>query len=226
MNFVNKYTVVFLCVVLSGCSGMIRSVGQDRVQSIRKVAVASQLGNTFVGSLTGTMVFGNKNYKVDASAWQVDRAIVDSAIETIKWDKNKSAVALQSNGKLPELLQEARKQGADTLFLVTPAGYSNQPDFPPGYGFHRRTFLGMDKSCVYSLFVTTAYDVKSENEIGISWSFVKSHASIPCEATAGVVWKDDFAKYTAEEKELIRKATIASVTANIRTSVKGLGLNP
>ncbi|MCZ8014346.1 MAG: hypothetical protein O9274_01495 [Limnobacter sp.] len=223
MNFVSKYTVVFLCIVLSGCAGMIRSVDQEQVESIRKVAVVSQLGNTFIGSLTATTVFGNKGYKVDASGWQVDRAITAAAVEAIQRG-GRSALSLQSNAKLPELLKEATNNGADTLFLVTPAGYSNQPDFPPGYGFHRRVFLGIDRACIYSLFVTVAYDVKSGREIGQSWSFPKSEGAIPCEATAGIAWKDDFARYTKDERELIRKATIASVTTNIQTSVTGLGL--
>lgn len=227
MNSVSRYfAIISFCLVMSGCAsrGVIKSVDTEGIQSIRKVAVASQLGTTFTGSLTATTVFGNSNYKTDVSEWHVDRTAVEVIIEAIQQGGQRSTMALPSkNAKLPELLQAARVGGADTLLLVQQTGYSNQPDFRPGYGFYRRTLFGMDKSCIYSLFVTGAYDVKSGREIGLAWSFPRG-GSIPCNSTSGLAWKDDFMKYTPQEKELIRKAVITSVTNNVRTSLKALGL--
>lgn len=226
MNLVCKYlAIISFGLVMSGCTGMVRSVDKGDIQSVRKVVVVSQLGNTFVGSLTATTVFGNSSYKVNVNDWQVDQKLAASAVDAINQGGKITASMLASNAKLPELLQAAAAQNADTLLLVQLIGYSNQPEFQPGYGFHRRKLFNIDRSCIYSLFWTTAYDVKSGREKGIAWSFPKSE-SIPCEHTTDPVWKDSFAKYSSEEKELIRKAVIASVTTNVRTSLKGLGLLP
>lgn len=221
-----KYLVIFsVSFVMLGCTGMVRSVDKGEIQSVRKVVVVSQLGNTFIGSLTATTVFGNSSYKVDVNDWQVDQKTAASAADAINAGGKMTAAALVSNAKLPQLLQAAAAQNADTLLLVELAGYSNEPHFRPGYGFHRRQVFNFDKACVYSLFVTKAYNVKSGKEMGIAWSF-PGWESIPCESANNLVWKDSFAKYSTEEKELIRKAVIASTTTNVRTSLKGLGLLP
>jgi hypothetical protein len=217
--------IISLAFVISGCTSMIRSIGEADIQSVRKVVVVSQLGNTFTGSLTATTVFGNSSYKVDVSDWQVDQKLVASAVDVINQGVKITASALVSNASVKELLQAAAAQNADTLLLVQLAGNSNQPEFRPGYGFHRRKLFNIDRSCIYSLFVTAAYDVKSGNNIGIAWSFPKWE-SIPCQQNTDLVWKDSFTKYSPEEKELIRKAVIASVTNNVKTSLKGLGLVP
>lgn len=226
MNLVSRlFVVATLSFALAGCTGMIRQVDEADIQSVRKVVVVSQLGDTFNGSLTATTVFGNSSYKVNVSDWQVDEKLAESAVEAINQGGKLNASMLTSSAKLPELLKAAAARNADTLLLVTLAGNSNQPDFRPGYGFYRRTLFAMDRSCIYSLFVTTAYNVKSGKEMGIAWSFPKWE-SIPCNQATDLVWKDSFEKYSADEKELIRKAVITSVTTNARTSLQGLGLLP
>lgn len=55
------------------------NVDQDDIQAVRKVVVVSQLGDTFVGSLTATTVFGNSSYEVNVSRWQVDQKLAASA---------------------------------------------------------------------------------------------------------------------------------------------------
>lgn len=219
------FAITILGFALAGCTGMIRQVDQGDIQAVRKAVVVSQLGDTFIGSHTSTTVFGNSSYKLDVSDWQVDQKLAASAVDAINQGGKINASMMESSAKLPELLKAAAARNADTLLLVTPTGNSNQPEFRPGYGFHRRTLFTMDRSCIYSLFVTTAYNVKSGKEIGIAWSFPKWE-SIPCEQATDPVWKDSFAKFSANEKELIRKAVITSVTTNARTSLKGLGLLP
>lgn len=226
MNIVSRlFLVATLGFALAGCTGMIRQVDQANIESVRKVLFVSQLGDTFIGSLTATTVFGNSSYKVDVGDWQVDEKLAASAVDAINQSEKLNASMLASSAKLPELLKVAAARNADTLLVVTPAGNSNQPEFWPGYGFSRRTLFMMDRSCIYSLFVTTAYNVKSGKEMGIAWSFPRWE-SIPCDQATNLVWKDSFEKYSVNEKELIRKAVITSVTKNARTSLQGLGLLP
>lgn len=226
MNLVSRlFAITILAFSLAGCTGMIRQVDQGDIQSVRKAVVVSQLGDTFFGSHTATTVFGNSSYKVDVSDWQVDEKLAASAVDAINESGKINASMLVSNAQLPELLKAAAARNADTLLLVTLAGYSNQPEFRPGYGFHRRTLFAIDRSCIYSLFVTTAYNVKSGKEMGIAWSFPKWE-SIPCEQATNPAWKQSYAEFSADEKELIRKAVISSVATNVRTSLRGLGLLP
>jgi hypothetical protein len=62
MNFGCKYlAVISFGLIMSGCTGMVRSVDKGDIQSVRKVVVVFQLGNTFVESLTATTVFGSSS---------------------------------------------------------------------------------------------------------------------------------------------------------------------
>ena len=84
MNIVSRlFLVATLGLALAGCTGMIRQVDQANIESVRKVVVVSQLGDTFIGSLTATTVFGNSSYKVDVGDWQVDEKLAASAVDAI-----------------------------------------------------------------------------------------------------------------------------------------------
>ncbi len=230
MNRPSQYALIAaIGLSLSACAGLgLRGGIQPSAKdSIRTIAVASAMGDTFNGSHVATTVFGNSKYTVDVSDWRVDETLTATAVTTLQRGGKWNAVALPParDTDLGKALAAARAAGADTLLLAAPARYDNQPDFPPGYGFHRRTFMGIDRPCIFSLFTIKAYKVSSGQALGWEWSFPTS-TGIPCSEAADVTWKESFPQYTPQEKESIRRAIETSVRTNVGTSLKGLGLTP
>lgn len=224
------FLVVSAGAILVACAGYgVRGpVPTKAREKVHSIAVASTLGNTFRGSFSGTTVFTNKEYEADVRDWEVDKMLAQAAVAILSRNGNVTAQSLSpSPGSSRDALIGAAKQlGADTLLVATPTTYDNQSDFPAGYGYHRKVFLGVDRPCVYSLFIVTAYNVESGRPLGLEWSFPIS-TGIPCYGGAGQIpWKDDFSMFTPAEKERLRQAVLASVAVNVGTSLKGLGLAP
>ncbi len=116
-----------------------------------------------------------------------------------------------------EVVNLAKKQGADILILVQPVHYDNAPFHKPGYGFFERTFLGSSWRCVYSLFIVYAFSTDSGKKIGWEWG-------LPClSGDKELEWKDSFDKYSEKEIQQLRRRTEESVKFNVMNALTVLG---
>jgi hypothetical protein len=207
-------SLAFTALTSCALPGKIKST---EMNAVRKIAVVSELGNTFKGSFTATTIIGNKNFKADVSDWQVDAVLVETAISTLQ-RTGRTAFALPASDVKPDIqqqLESARVNGADSLILVSPSRYDNQADFPEGYGLHRRKIFHIDKTCVYSLFTVKIYNTTTGKPIGWTWSFPVSHGTISCTEGADIVWKDDFSKFTVEERKNLRRSILTSAPSKL-----------
>lgn len=225
--------IVLACLVLTACSGMRGALTKKDLESSKNVAVASLLGENFNGIHIGTTVFNNVVYEAPVPGWNIDGYAEELVINKLNKAGLRTASALEHDDGLYERLKQnwsfvsgfdysefielAKSQGADTLILVQPIRYDNQPFHEPGYGFYERSFLSMSRSCVYSLFVVTAFSTDTGRRLGWEWGF-------PCESGEyELQWKESFDQYSEKEMKLLREKVENSVKENIWIALVTLG---
>lgn len=233
MNYKKAIAIVLASLLLTACSGMRGGLTKNELDSSKNIAVVSLLGPNFNGVHIGTTVFNNVVYEEAVPEWNIDGFAEELIISQLNQSNLRSAVALQHDPNIKERLKEtwsflngydykeliesAKSQGADTLILVQPIRYDNKPFHEPGYGFYERSFLGNTQSCVYSLFIMTAFSTSNGQELGWEWGF-------PCETGEfEVKWKDSFDQYTKEETRLLRLKVENSVKHNVLSALRVLG---
>lgn len=233
MSHRKTIVALLLTLLLAACSGMRGGLSKTDLESSKKVAVVSLLGQNFHGIHVGTTVFGNTAYDTHVPEWNIDGMAEQTIISHIGRAASLSAIALQHDPDLgsrlestrsfmqgydyQEVINLAKKQGADTVILVQPIRYDNAPFHKPGYGFFERTFLGSSRRCVYSLFIMSAFSTESGRKVGWEWGF-------PCESgEAEMEWKDGFDKYSEKELQLLRRKTEESVKQNVMKALAVLG---
>lgn len=206
---------------------MISSVPETAKTGMRTVAVASTLGTKFHGIHIGTTAFSNQRYDADVAAGRVDEKAEQVAASLLSRDGKRVAKPLGGSFKATDLsgmIAAAKSVGADTLVIVQPSGYSNQPEFAGGYGYAQRTFLGYSRQCIYSLFTLDVYDVASGKRTAVEWGF-SPWEGVPCYgADKKIPWREDFASFTAEEQAGLRAEIVQSIEINVATGVQRLGL--
>lgn len=219
--------ILWMVYLLSGCAelGIRSSVSTEKVAAIRTVAVASTLGKQFHGKLTGTTVFNNKQYDADVSNWNVDGAAIDVATSELKKNNGWSVKPLYGSFTQSEqVLSAARAVGADTVVVIQASKYDNEPHIPAGYGYSKRSFMGLSKECIYSLFIVEAYTVKSSKRMGWQWGF-PSFSGVPCYgASRGIPFKEDWSEYSEAERSGLKDAVLESVRTNVLTGIRALKL--
>ncbi len=234
MIYQRKIVLLVALLFLTSCSGLKGPLTKSEIQSTRKVAVISLLGENFHGIRVATTVFGNIYYVTSVPDWNIDGITEDFIVSRVSSPGIRSALALAHDSALQkrfvkswgfanngfdydELFALAKEQGADTLIVVQPTPYSNARFHRPGYGFYENTFMGGSRRCVYSLFTVDVFSVSSGDRLGWEWG-------LPCESgETEIAWKRGFLEYTEEEKERLREKTVASVISGVSNALKILG---
>lgn len=233
MTCTKTIVALFITLTLTACAGMRGGLGKAELDSSTKVAVASMLGNTFHGIHVGTTVFGNSYYDASVPEWKIDELTEQTIAVHLARTGSRTAMPLQHDPELAvrlekgrsfmqgynygEVIDLAKKQGADTLILVQPIRYDNSPAHQPGYGFFERTFLGKSRSCVYSLFIVSVFSTDSGKRLGWEWGF-------PCEdGETELEWKDSFDKFSNKEMQLLRRKTEKNIEQNVMKALVELG---
>ena len=172
---------------------------------------------------------------MDVAAWGIDSYAITEAIKVINSMSQYEARSLGVGATLPDIdaiINEARKAEVDAVALIQPSGYTNQPHYVGGYGFHRRSTFGIQRDCTYSLFVTRVFAVNSGRELGWEWSFPSLTTGMGCYGqiadgkpwTMKMDWRESPGDYTEKEMEKFREDILKSITESISYSLTHVGL--
>ena len=159
-----KICLGLLLLVLSGTSvaGLFSGSLSDRdAGSVHKIAVLSLLGNTLYLDTVGLTVFGNNSLHVEVPQWKMDAAVMEHVVQLLQGERRFSAEELTlasdqvgwkefggfvgpSAAGRRSIVDQAHKQGADTVLLVVRETNPHDGTIPPGFGLHNRHLLGKD----------------------------------------------------------------------------------
>lgn len=218
-----------IAFMVSGCAelGVRSSVPEKAKSSMRSFAVVSALGTSFHGTFEGTTVLTNKRYDVDVAEWGIDAEVVRAVSQILKAGQGKEVAVITAPvaaRPVTEAIAAAKEASADTLVLIAPSGYDNQPGFVGGFGYYKKSLMGLEANCIYSLFVVEIYDVSSGKRLAWEWGF-PAMRGIPCYGKElNIPWREQFSDYSAAEKAALREAITQSVRTNVATGIKRLGL--
>ncbi len=166
-----------LCCILallttSGCG---RSVATSEAKSIRKIAVFSNLGNHFQQRNFGWLS-GDDQFR-DASAWKLDKFAAKIAKEELlaygfeEVDVVSIDEKIATDGDYAMLISEAGKAGYDAIVTIYPSNKvfidlnGNTNPIPEGYGFFSSKQLGFQSGCVYTQFLVSFDDARSQKNL-------------------------------------------------------------
>lgn len=106
-----------LAIVVSGCSTLDMPISKDAASRIKRVAVVSLTGDTFIIQHTGFTVFGNKREQKDIAPWALDSHYEAQA-----------AKALDALGGFAVV--QVKREGTDLSRLI--AGRAKDAEYPNG----------------------------------------------------------------------------------------------
>lgn len=223
--------VLLTCVVLL-CSCAVRTPLTDaEVKAIRKVGVASVLGNTFHGVDIGTTVFNNGSFNADVSAWQIDDFASTELIRRLSGKgtfevqrvtvADESAVADDPKKQVDALFQAAEKAGIDILVIIEPWHLENYPLLTAGYGLHQRSFFGSARRCVYASIILTVRRVKTREIVASAGG----GGNFPCDfSNTDLPYKTTWNDYFDGEKKKAQRQTKAVIASGIEFAAPRLNL--
>lgn len=224
---------ILMLLVLStvtGCAAldMRRGVPAEAADKQQTIGVASLLGDSFNLTLIGTTIFNNKHGESDVNSWHIDARAKDIAMQELAADPRYTVEPFTAEPDPDDedvFFDAARRAGLDTLLVILPSRYDNQPQFEGGYGLHTRSFLGQANDCPYSLFVIRAYQLEPQKKLGWQWSF-SSWTGIDCfdeNWPDDLEWHNNLADYTPSQRELLHQAVLKSLKENIPRALENLG---
>lgn len=234
MRFRTYFLFLLSLLLLNGCVslGFRGDMSTANREKIGSLGVVSMLGDNFKSIYIATTVFGNDSHVFNASSWKIDELATDVAIDTIKSLGPYDAKKLEANfTNIDVAISAARRDGHDALVAIVPRRYDNAPHYAGGYGFYRAKVFGLQKDCIYSLFVVSIYSATTGQRIGWEWSFPVMDG-IQCSGldqegrswTRSMEWKENSSEYTEAEVERFRKDVVDSVRRNIVFSLNNIGL--
>ena len=182
------FVMAVLTTTLTACGGLgiKRPVATEDLPKIKRVGVASWLGDTFYGISIGTTVFNNEYFSATVPDWEVDKIAVGKTLAMLRASKSFESAAFDRSGVSVELLKSdgkkqlwdaARRQGFDTLVILFPQVSGNAQFFKPGFGLFERSMFGSSRRCVYAGYTLEVYEVNSGSALGWEWG---GGDSIPC----------------------------------------------
>ena len=223
-------TIALAVLVLSGCAGMIRSVSDADLSTMKNVGVASALSDEFHLIHIGTTIFQNEQYKGTVPDWKIDEFITSKLEAELSRSSTYEVGILEGEfsmamGEVNDvdyelLFSSAISQGFDTLVVVGPVKYDNAPFHEAGYGLLQPAPWGKVQRCVYSLFIVEVYNVATEKELALEWGF-------PCDqGDEDISFNSRFEDYTVTELQTMETRLKERILISIERAASKLRLVP
>jgi hypothetical protein len=228
------FPALVFVLAIAGCStlDLQRPVARDDIAHIKKIGVASFLGDTVYGISMGTTAYNNEEFSAAVPDWKVDATAVSYALTILRGDGRFEAAPFDrssytgaqlgaDNGKLFWDLVTA--QGFDTLVILWPEVPDNFRVFKPGYGLFERSFLGLSNRCLYAAYRVEVDNVASRKVIAWEWG---GDQGVPCLAGSEnrLDFKAKFDDYSDAEKQAIREGIEARISETLGKALTTLGL--
>lgn len=222
------FSIGFLSILVSGCAGIgIRGgVSGDDLQSIKRVAVYSNLQPTMNHISVGVTKFSDKYQTFDVSNWKINQYAENQLVRQLSENpafhvgtlKNKPAPGTPWNLDTVAWLQkEARSEGYDTLVILDPSGYANAPALKPGYGIARISRLRSPIFSVYLLAIMSVYNTSKSAALGWDWTMASTGSSNLSQVPP---WKDNPADFTPDELSKIKSIVKYRVATQVGEGLK------
>jgi hypothetical protein len=228
------FAVLGLLVLLCGCStlDLERPVANEDLGRIKRVGVASLLGETVYGISIGTTVFNNEEFSAPVPDWKIDATAVSQAMAVLRSNGRFEAAALDRSSFSAEQLMAdkgrllwdlAGRQGFDTLVILWPAVSDNYRVFKPGYGLFERSLLGLSNRCLYAAYRVDVDDVASRKDIAWEWG---GDEAVPCLAGSEnrLAFKAKFDDYSEPEKQAMHEGVEARIAETLGRALNKLRL--
>ncbi|MEO0961597.1 MAG: hypothetical protein AAFY01_04160 [Pseudomonadota bacterium] len=216
--------------VLAGCATLDRTVDSTDAAGISRIGVASALGDEMNHIFIGTIVFENARATRAVPEWEMRLFAEKEMVSMLEASpKVSSAGVVDVTGldrsqfwdNQAKLLAAAKEQGFDTVALILPASYSNQPFMEPGYGVFRKLTFGLTHDCIYQQTIVQVLDVASGERLAWEWGFNSWDGS--CLESA-VPFKYDVGSYTPQEMETLNQEIRGAFSFGFERTVRKLGL--
>lgn len=228
------FAAAVLAAVLGGCAtpDVKRPVAREEAARIKKIGVASFLGDTVYGISVGTTAFSNAEFSAAVPDWKVDSYAVSQALAILGRDGRFAATALNRSsysedqlaadkGKL--LWDLAASQGIDTLVILSASVSDRFQVFKPGYGIFERAFLGISHRCLYAAYQVDVYDVAARKRSAWQWG---GDDDTPCQADSEqrLPFKPKFEAYSDTEQQAMREGIEARIAESLDSALNKLEL--
>lgn len=228
--------IVGLSLSMSACVTP-GAMKQDNSLMNKKIAIVSELGNSFRNNVVGTTVFSNASTNSDVTDWQINtlatsiinnrlqaKSLSGTVVETNFFpaiqDESWSTIFALSDSVIPKI----KGMGFDSLILVKPASMDSDRFYRPGYGQHARYFFGRKTACLYAVYVVEIYDLQTEKLV--AWEWMNGRKG-QCESKTLETFplKDNFEDYTEQEKALIRDRMQRLISTTLNRTLDVLKLH-
>jgi hypothetical protein len=220
--------------VLAGCStlDLKRPVAKEDIVRIKKVGVASLLGDAVYGISMGITALGNENFSAPVPDWKMDAAAASHAVALLRRNGRFEVAPLDRSSYSAEQLMAdnarllwdlAASQGFDTLVILRPGVSENFQIFKPGYGIFERSFVGLSSRCLYAAYQVEVDEVATRKKIAWQWG---GDEDTPCLADSEkrLDFKAKFDDYSEPEKQAMRDGIEARVSETLGTALHKLKL--
>ncbi len=162
------FIVTYACLV-TAC--VTQKLPLTETQSIRKIAVLSELGSHMNKVMIGTSIFDKKSMQSNINAVDINHSIENDIAQKL-WSKGTEVVILQTS--TAEIMQTNKKllinqesyKGASVVILVKPIYQKEEyPLFPAGYGVLEKNTLGIKQRLLYASIIYEVYSTKDGSRI-------------------------------------------------------------
>ena len=218
-----------LLLSLVGCIATQGPLSPADRASLGRMKVKSALGDEYAFVHVGTTVFNNKRYTVPLPNWGLDHWVERTTVQALQsYGASGSTPGTQvSSGRMyvggskaeqAAVLDEAAREGFDTVVLVNYFSSDNSPQFAGSYyGLYSRETLGKRSTCTFVNFAVRVMRVKGSAEIGTE--YVTSCAPIQT-----VSWKASFNDYSSDEKAQLKQQLEGQIERGVQAALQRLAL--
>jgi hypothetical protein len=189
-----------------------KSVSDADAKDLKRIGIASPLGNKLQGQQVGLTVFGNAHFDTDLPDWTLDAEVRKQLLEEISASGRLTATlepwlnAPADNWK--SIVSVGRAQGFDAVLVVEPVQNENDRLLPPGPSLRHNKLMGLDRVHICNSTKVEMYRISDGKRIAFAMPN-------PCDYTKSLPpeqgWHANWAGYSDEEKRAVLEAILAFV---------------
>jgi len=221
---------LLLLSVLASCST--GPMSERRVEETKRIGVISLVGDYFFGDYRSDAENSNESFDKNVAEWGVDSQIEKEIVKRlVERGTYQSVVAVADGRRFADfstgnidtdgLLEQAKKQGLDTVVIARRSENDRKQHMRGGYGYYQQ---GPDR-CVYMLYSVQAMDVSAKALLAENPALQDKKK--PCFLNrTKVAWKSSFGAYSEAERESIKKEMYELVPGSIDFALRGTNLLP